>query len=174
MLSWQNAAVSDRGVVQISYVLELDQLVAAGVTKPVWHSGLIASAAQRVQLNASLLLPDADYRWRVCTALAGSTGDALEPTWSEPLRFSTAPAAVSWTRASWIGGKQQLRSDIDVPAGRIPVRARLHASGVGAFYVWLNGHRLGDHVFDPPQSVYPYGIVCAYIPALSGCKSGLT
>ena len=113
-----------------------------------------------MQINASLLfLPDADYRWRVCTTLAGSTDGVLEPTWSQPLRFSTAPSAMSWARASWIGGKQQLRSDFDIPEGR-PVRARLHASGVGAFYVWLNGQRLGDHVLDPPQSVYPYGVLC--------------
>eukprot|EP01049_Picozoa_sp_SAG25_P003657 SAG25_NODE_213_length_11711_cov_8.330348_7_plen_132_part_00 len=131
----------------------------------------MASAAQRVLLpvSPSPLLPDADYRWRVCTTLvqdergAGSVDNssASSAGWSEWLRFSTAPAAVSWKRATWIGGKQQLRSDFHIPAGKKPVRARLWCSGVGAFYVWLNGERLGDAVLDPPQSVYPYGILCA-------------
>eukprot|EP01052_Picozoa_sp_SAG31_P005495 SAG31_NODE_242_length_19350_cov_3.043998_14_plen_277_part_00 len=169
VLSWQNimatlpsrsVPTATRGIVQTAYEVELDRIVEAGVPKSVWRSGTVASAVQRVRLNASLLLSDADYRWRVCTTLVGST-DAPEPTCSERLRFSTAPSAASWTRAMWIGGKQQLRSDFEIPSGRTPVRARLHASGVGAFYVWLNGKQLGDHVLDPPQSVYPYGIMCA-------------
>ena len=148
MLSWQNTAPQQRGAVQTAYELEVRELAG----KLVWSSGMVVSVEQQVTPQATLG-PDSDYSWRVKATVGASA------TWSAPLNFSTAPSAASWEQASWIGGKQQLRSDLTIPAGRTPVRARLHASGVGAFVVSLNGDKVGDHVLDPPQSVYPYGIL---------------
>ena len=46
-----------------------------------------------------------------------------------------------------------LRADVTLAA--TPVRARVFVSGLGAFYIYVNGQRVGDHVMDPPQTVYP-------------------
>ena len=29
-----------------------------------------------------------------------------------------------------------------------------YVSGVGAFYLYLNGQQVGENIMDPPQSVY--------------------
>jgi hypothetical protein len=37
--------------------------------------------------------------------------------------------------------------------------ARAHVTGLGAFYFYVNGNQAGDHVMDPPQTVYPKRII---------------
>ena len=169
-LSWKNAAATlqARGAEQAAYELEVHLLSPRGTDKLLWSSGAVKSAAQQVTLpQQAKLAPDADYRWRV-KATVGIAAAA----WSAPLNFSTSPSAASWEKASWIGGRQQLRSDFTIPASREPVRARMHISGVGAFHAELNGRKVGDHVLDPPQSVYPYGILYSSFDVLAMLRPG--
>jgi alpha-L-rhamnosidase len=58
-------------------------------------------------------------------------------------------------RGEWIGGHGQLRGDFEFPTDASHVtRARMYATGVGAFYAFVNGERVGDDIMSPPQSVY--------------------
>ena len=45
------------------------------------------------------------------------------------------------------------KSGLKLPAGTI-ARARAYVTGMGAFYLFVNGQRVGINVMDPPQTVY--------------------
>lgn len=76
---------------------------------------------------------------------------------SDPLCFDTEPGSPLWTKAGpeWIGGHGQLRGEFSVPSNATVKRARIYATGVGAYYLRVNGVAANDHVMDPPQTVYP-------------------
>jgi alpha-L-rhamnosidase len=42
---------------------------------------------------------------------------------------------------------------LTLPAGTI-ARARVWVTGMGAFYLFVNGKKVGENVMDPPQTVY--------------------
>jgi len=144
--TWQHAGGAwPRGAVQSSFRL---QVMPANGTAPVYDSGERGGGAQHLELSPNvMLMAGADYAWRVRAAVAGGAAAA----WSAPLNFTTAPS--SWSGAQWIGGRNQLRSSFTLPSR--PTRARAYVSGLGAFYLYVNGQRVGDHVLDPPQTVYP-------------------
>lgn len=60
--------------------------------------------------------------------------------------------------ALWVGGGGQVRAiagSLNVSAGAGTVtRARAYVTGVGSYYLYINGQRVGNHIMDPPQSVY--------------------
>jgi hypothetical protein len=125
-----------------------------------WSSGPVASAnATSFALPASasaLLVADATYAWRVrlLLLLPDGGGDDDGGAWSAPCAFDVAPTAAAWTDAAWIGGGSELRTDWALPAGKSVVRARAYAAGLGAFELYLNGQKLGDHFMDAGQAVY--------------------
>ena len=146
--TWQQSALSaaKRGAVQSSFYLQiLGPCSAHNCSIAYSHKG--SGAAQYFELPEGVELdPGTDYKWRVQTTVG------RKPTgFSTPLNFTTAPT--SWGGAQWIGGHNQLRSNFSLPSQ--PTRARAYVSGLGAFYLYLNGKRVGDHVLDPPQTVYP-------------------
>ena len=158
-VSWQNVApLGQRGVTQTQWQVEVNATGSTGTGSAFhWRSMVLSSNAQAARpaaLGMPALTPDKDYTWRVWTELT-SAGAAALSAWSDPLAFSTVPANTSWATAgaSWIGGKNMLRADVTLAA--TPVRARVYVSGMGAFYLYINGKRVGDHVLDPPQTVYP-------------------
>ena len=163
--TWQNLHSNfSKGAAQSHFQLQVLQNTTANIGNAtnkgevVHDSGAVASAAQYYRLPASVTLkPGTDYAWRVQTVVGGKTS-----TFSTPLHFTTAPT--SWGSAQWIGGKNQLRSSFALPAGKPrvdggwegrPTRARAYVSGLGAFYLYMNGEKVGDHILDPPQTVYP-------------------
>lgn len=150
----------------------------------MWSSGRVDSASQHLHLGYSAPLKhETDYKWRVRAwtenaAFSDNTHKSRrQPKWSKFFRFATVPARDSWdVRGSqWIGGFNQLRADFMLPSGTIQ-SARAFVTGVGAFYMSLNGEtrklhekysliwcdflvtylgeRVGDHVLDPGQTVY--------------------
>ena len=127
-----------------------------------WSSGPVAGAnATSFALPASasaLLVADATYDSRVRLLLLllpdGGGGDDDCGAWSAPCAFDVAPTAAAWTDAAWIGGGSELRTDWALPAGKSVVRARAYAAGLGAFELYLNGQKLGDHFMDAGQAVY--------------------
>jgi hypothetical protein len=123
-----------------------------------WRSGAIASAEQRLdtaELAAGLRLPPgASFGWSVRATVAA--GDGAPSTLVCEGTFETAPdAAVFPGSAKWIGGGGQLHAThgLVLPAGTV-THARAYASGVGSFYLFVNGRHVGENVMDPPQSVY--------------------
>ena len=157
-LSWATVvseaeAPSYRGAVQQSYEVTVIDTKSSTV---VWSSGVVVNSAQRHELVPAdvALAADTAYTWSVKLQLsvAGSS-----PIACPPLSFDTAPSATTFPgSASWIGGGGQLRSTtgLVLPANANITRARAHVSGLGAFYFYLNGEKVGLNVMDPPQSVY--------------------
>lgn len=127
----------------------------------LWDTGKVAGAVQSIMLGgkASPSTPKiplgATLFWRVRAWLvSAATGPSTNASaWSVPLAFDTAPSRSTWDNVSWVGGHNQLRANFSVLA---PIkRARVYAAGLGAFYLYMNGHRVSDSIMDPPQSVYP-------------------
>ena len=117
-----------------------------------WRSGKVASNAQAVVVPAALD-HDTLYSWQVRVWL--SNAPAAPTAWGcGAATFETAPAPATFPgKAQWVGGGGQLRSKLSLPAGAIR-RAIVRATGVGAFYLFVNGRRVGHNIMDPPQTVY--------------------
>ena len=149
-LQWQHLAGSEvrRGATQVSFQLE----VSGGGLH--WRSGVVSSAVQRVDTaDHGLQLPrGADIRWNVLAVL--STGHSVACSGT----LETAPAASAFPGAAkWIGGRGgQLHANkgLVLPGEATITRARALVSGVGSYYLYINGQRVGNNVMDPPQSVY--------------------
>ena len=146
-LSWTISAPGQRGVEQAAWEVQV-QTDGGDV---VWNSNQTQGNDQFVV--SPPLEPDASYTWRVRVWVTG----ASEPTaWGcdGGRAFDTAPEPSSLPGAgAWVGGGGQLRAQLRVPAGKV-VRARAWVSGLGAFYFFVNGQRIGGNIMDPPQSVY--------------------
>ena len=93
--------------------------------------------------------------WRVRVWL--SSAPASPTAWGcGPALFDTAPGKGTFPGTSkWVGGGGQLRSlhGLTLPRGSI-ARAEARVSGVGAFYLFINGRKVGQNIMDPPQTVY--------------------
>lgn len=145
LFSW---AISSpvRGDVQRAY--ELEVFHANGTI--AW-SAVTSEVAQSRAIDS--LRPSRTYSWRLRVWLSGSAGPTA---WGcAGTEFDTPPGADVFPGASaWIGGGGQLRTrtGLSLPAGTI-ARARAWVSGVGAFYLFANGVRVGENVMDPQQSV---------------------
>jgi alpha-L-rhamnosidase len=180
--AWQNLHGNwSRGATQTQFQLQVLQNTSVNTGNStnkgtvVFDSGKVQSAAQQFVLPPKVsLAPGTDYAWRVQTIVGGKLS-----TFSTPLQFTTAPS--SWGGAQWIGGHNQLRSNFSLPRGAPtvdggwvgkPTRARAYVSGLGAFYLYVNGERIGDHVLDPPQTVYPKRVDYIVFDVLSSLVQG--
>lgn len=150
-VSWMTPlpSASAKGVMQMAYEWRLTE---ANIT--VASSSKIASDVQSIQLPSDRVAMSKTYAFQVRTWL--STDPSSPTPWSRAATFDTVPAGQDFADvADWIGGGGQLRAKagFQIPPGNV-ARARLYAAGLGAFYAYVNGERVGDHVMDPPQTVY--------------------
>jgi len=160
-LAWQLEHPAARGVSQRSFELEIDGS-GSGSAPLRWRSGAVESPEQRLDtatLATALVLPPGEtFRWRVRAGRSASTTDLVDQTMVEcEGSFETAPAAQVFPGAAkWIGGGGQLHATkgFALPGGTAIQQARAYVSGVGAFYLYINGQQVGENVMDPPQSVY--------------------
>jgi alpha-L-rhamnosidase len=182
-LSWEAiaGATTPRGTAQVKFEAQITHLRSGQV---VWTSGAVSSAEPfTVAEPHPPLLPETSYsaQVRVWLATPAEAGVAAAPptadptAWSLPALFDTRPDARSWSGSEWIGGHNQLRGELTLPAGAVVERARLYAIGLGAFVVSLNGQPVGDHVMDPPQTAYPsrtlyaaFNVTCLLKPGVNG------
>ena len=109
------------------------------------RSGAVEGARQHADTAAlapKLRLPSgAVIRFRVrATVSVGDTGATTSLVCEGT--FETAPAAPAFPGpAKWIGGGGQLHATaLTLPPGTV-AHARAYASGVGAFYLYLNGEQ---------------------------------
>lgn len=142
-VSWINTAGADvSGVSQTAFEVEL---LTANRAR-LWATGAIQSDAQQYRLpgpfNYSTL-----YAWHVRVWFNTATTPSA---FSATLPFDTLPSPSSWAQAQWIGGHNQLRTDVNITCPQIKA-ARAHVSGLGAFYFYINGQRVSDHILDPAQ-----------------------
>ncbi len=168
-LSWTNQAPDSTwtNMTQISFEIQ----VFSG-SSIIFQTGVVESDEQEAFLNVSLD-PESQYSWRVRTTLAKSGTPLPVSPWSSLLEFETAPTQSSWgTRgALWIGGHGQLRADFVTHSSPI-LRARVYVAGLGAFYLFINGKKVGNHVMDPPQTVYPSRILFSTFDVTSFLSPG--
>ena len=155
-LTWElRGGDGHRGLAQTEHEAEI---VCVATGRTLWRGNATGSGFAALARPEPELPAESSFAARV-RARWVSAGGAF-PTWtewSEAALFDTAPSAGSWAArdSEWIGGANQLRSDFALPAASAVRRARLHAIGLGAFVISLNGQRLGDHILDPPQTAYP-------------------
>jgi hypothetical protein len=140
-LSWEAiaGATTPRGTAQVKFEAQITHLRSGQV---VWTSGAVSSAEPfTVAEPQPPLLPETSYsaQVRVWLATPAEAGVAAAPptadptAWSLPALFDTRPDARSWSGSEWIGGHNQLRGELTLPAGAVVERARLYAIGLGAF-----------------------------------------
>jgi alpha-L-rhamnosidase len=123
----------------------------------VWTSGNLTANATSLTLASTVtaqFVGDASYNFRV-RLWESDLGSALAPaSWSPVMRFDVAPDAAAWAASDWIGGGSELRTDWELSAVAPVVRARAYAAGLGAFDLFVNGEKVGDHLMDAGQAVW--------------------
>ena len=198
-LTWEIMADrSLRDVRQLEYEAEIFEV---GGTEPVWTSKNISSSDSfTIARPIPELHPEASYFCRVRTlvslqevyrapqsdspsSLQNSTRQfqnldskhaaGVWTNWSTPVYFDTDLGADSWqARGSmWISGYNELRSSFQLASTAV-ARARLYSVGLGSFVVFMNGERVGDHVFDPPQTAYPKRLLYSTYNITQRLRSG--
>ncbi len=147
-LSWVTEAEGEnrrQSACQVQVALSPD------FSAPCHDTGRVASA-ESVGVRLGMPLdPRTRYFWRV--RVWDEAG--AESGWSEAAYFETARYGEAW-RGVWIGGEgegfPQLRRGfrLDKPIRR----ARVYASGVGVYCLFLNGRRVGEDVLAPFINAY--------------------
>eukprot|EP00966_Prymnesium_polylepis_P177986 4121464-Prymnesium_polylepis.1 len=120
----------------------------------VWDSGLVESSrSANADYTGPPLEPDTAYSWIVRV----TTADAKDPSpYSAPARFGTGFfTAQQWASSPaplWISGGNVFRR-VFAPARSSLRRATVYVSGY-YYELYVNGHRVGDHVLDPGYTDY--------------------
>jgi hypothetical protein len=116
------------------------------------------------------ILAGESYTWSAQIYLSTSSSTVAA---SCTAAFDIAPAASVFPgNAQWIGGGGQVRSNpLSLPAGTV-ARARAYVTGVGSFYLYVNGVKVGKNIMDPPQTVYSKTILYSTFDVASLLKPG--
>lgn len=139
---------SARGDVQVFYEVAIGEAAAPASAPPAWTSSKTPSAEMQLVVPAAYLKEGTAYTWKVRVWLKSSPTTPTAwgcGTGGNPAPFETAPPTATFPgSAGWIGGGGQLRlkNGLSVPAGTI-AKARAYVTGVGAFYFYINGQRVG-------------------------------
>ena len=148
--SWTNAPQ----FVQVAYRVLVWAGDATSPTIPLqWDSGEVASnATAQVEFLGAPLASDADFRFLVSVRDAsGAWANA-----SAPGSFSTGLFKPSdWEGAAWIGGGNQLRVAVTIPAATNVTRARVYVTGVGFYELYVNGVRVTQDAWGRNTYVNP-------------------
>ena len=155
-LGWTVQSPS-RGDAQLAYELQVSH---AG--ELAWSSGRVDGNAQQLVVPKALD-PGTTYSLRVRAWLSSHPETPSDWGCGDAAYFDTMPAAAVFPgTAAWIGGGGQLRTTasggLHLPNGTV-AKARAFCSGVGAFYLFANGVRVGENVMDPPQTVYSENVL---------------
>ncbi len=169
-LSWVNTPTDNSvaGAKQTAYriVASSSKKKLAAGDYDLWDTG-------RRMSDASYLIPydgkspgnGGDCYWKVATW----DGNGESSGWSAPASWGLALADSLWQESKWIGAPWQsevprklsgaettpapmLRTDFDV--ARKPVKAKIYATGLGFFELYLNGKKVGDDKLVPNFTNY--------------------
>lgn len=141
--------------VQEGYQIQISTDPALGSF--VWDSGDTSTGdSQWVVYRGPRLEEKTRYFWRVL-----AWGGGVRTPWSGIEWFETAPKAGSWT-APFISPEspqevrtsrpKALRKDFELPF--VPAGARIRATALGLYELFLNGTRVGDAVLTPGWTAY--------------------
>jgi len=114
-----------------------------------WDSGKISSDdSTQVAYQGKALASGQTYFWKV--KYWDKEGNASP--FSETARFETGFLSRDEWKGHWIGGANQLRTEIQLPDG--VVRARAYIAAVGYYELHINGEKVGRNVLDPAWTTY--------------------
>ena len=157
-LSWRITS-TDRNTVQAAYQVQVTKEVGAQHAAPLlWDSGRItADSSVFVTYAGPALTSRTRYVWRVRIWDAKGRGSP----WSQPASWETGLLQPSDWTAAWIG-----TGPTDTAGGPSPLlrrgfrlsgavaSARVYATSLGLYELYLNGRRVGDQVFAPGWTSY--------------------
>jgi len=130
----------------------------------VWDSGVMKNDAQSgVAFAGRALRSSENVFWKV----RAWDGDGAASAWSEPATWTMGVLAPDDWHAHWITPAEApkenstllLRREFHVRPGLR--RALVHASGVGAYELMLNGNKVGDELLAPGWTTYEKTVVYA-------------
>jgi alpha-L-rhamnosidase len=139
---------SDRSQAQSAYEIKVSTQPDAEAGD-MWSTGKVDSAASaQVAYGGKPLASGGTYYWKV--RYWDSKGQMSG--FSRPARFGCGLFSRSDWKGQWIGGKNQLRKEFEIP--KKIVRAKAYICGLGYSELRLNGRKVGRHVLDPAWTTY--------------------
>ena len=139
---------SDRGQAQAAYeiVVSTGESAAEG---DMWSTGKVAAASPgQVAYAGKPLESGATYYWKV---RYWDSNGRMSP-FSRPMNFGCGLFSPADWRGQWIGGRNQLRKEFNLP--KKVVRAKVFMCGLGYSELRLNGRKVGRHALDPAWTTY--------------------
>ncbi len=139
---------SERGQGQSAYeiIVSSKQDAEAG---DCWASGRVDSSdSTQVVYAGRALSSGSPYFWKV----RYWDRSGRSSSFSQLARFDTGLLARGDWKGIWIGGKNQLRKEFELP--KRVVRARAYVCGLGYYELRLNGRKVGRNVLDPAWTTY--------------------
>ncbi|PGV49397.1 alpha-L-rhamnosidase [Bacillus sp. AFS037270] len=157
-LSWRIES-ERRGTLQQSYQIQVS-LTETGFENPLWDTGLIDSdQSLHIEYNGPQLASRTRYFYRV--KIWDNFG--RESDWSEIAWWETALLDPYEWKASWITPNPEEINSQAEPAFMLrkqfelkkPIEsARIYATGVGVYELYLNGDKVGDELLAPGWTSY--------------------
>ncbi|TWE09097.1 alpha-L-rhamnosidase [Neobacillus bataviensis] len=157
-LSWRIES-ERRGTLQQAYQIQVS-LTETGFENPVWDTGLIDSdQSLHIEYNGPQLASRTRYFYHV--KVWDNFG--RESEWSDTAWWETALLDPSEWKASWITPNPEEMNSQTEPAFMLrkpfnlkkPIEsARIYATGVGVYELYLNGDKVGDELLAPGWTSY--------------------
>ena len=157
-LSWvmESARRGERQTAYQVLVAATPELLS-GNTGDLWDSGKVLSDQSiQIEYGGRLLTSQMLCHWKIRVW----DKDGTASTWSAPARWSMGLLqAADWSGAQWIGDdaptnipSPMLRKSFVV--NKAVKRAMVYATAHGAYELYLNGKRVGDHILAPGWTDY--------------------
>ena len=159
-LSWKSRADA-RDAVQSAYQLQVAATPAEGdAGELLWDSGKVASdRSVHIPYAGPDLAPGQRAHWRVRVW----DGEDAPSAWSDAAFWETGLLESANWRADWITPAWEEDAQTPQPVTMLRrafavdddiVAARLYATSLGLYELWLNGRRVGDALLTPGWSAY--------------------
>ncbi len=127
----------------------------------LWDSGKVSSDQSiQVEYAGTSLDSERQCHWKVRAWVAGDDQIAKATAWSKPAHWSMGLlSAAAWGGAKWIGddAPQNIPSPLlrkTFAVDRPVKRAMVYVTAHGAYELYLNGKRVGDHILAPGFTDY--------------------
>jgi alpha-L-rhamnosidase len=173
-LAWINSASGDfRGQQQTGYQIRVASTKDLLPNPDLWDSGKVDSEqSNHIEYQGTALGTGQDCWWQVRTW----DKDGLESEWSEPAYWGMGMMDANQWQATWIGAPWQGEEALPEPGwpdasiekwpppapyfrktftiSKEVAQAKVYATGLGYFELYVNGAKQGDEVLVPNQTNY--------------------
>lgn len=161
-LSWQTRA-DTRGFLQSAYQIQVGRNPSFAAEEELeWDTGKVTSdSSVHIDYQGKTLLPRTRYSFRVRVWDSGDNVSA----WSGPAYWETALLSQQNWQASWITASSSgqsaqssndpcdyFRTEFELPDGI--VSARIYATSLGLYRIYVNGSPADDTLFNPGWTSY--------------------